>query len=194
MSAFSRGVTVGGFPSEALRRRRTMARIRKWKETLVLACAALLFSLARVWPLGTHDGADRHRQGHSLLVTGINHKPSFGVELMAGRPYIRLARASLVPIAMPMAARAFVAMAAPLPAAPPGPRPETTTTANPATSCHACNTATAPCCSATSSTCCQECRVCHTYLCVCETSGTITGYYETCNTGYRSWTCFHECG
>jgi hypothetical protein len=89
-----------------------MARIRRWKETLLIACVTLFFSLARAWPLRPRDTAGRHGPEHSLLLTGANRKTALGVELMAQKPYVRLARASLVPVAMPWAAGAFVATAA----------------------------------------------------------------------------------
>jgi hypothetical protein len=166
-----------------------MARIRKWKETLVLTCVTLFFSLARAWPLRPREAAHQHVPGHSLLVTGMNQKTAFGVELMARRPYIRLAHGSLVPVAMPLTAGAYTALADAPGGAPGGPAPATTTS-----TCLTCNTTTAPYCCITDATCCNhECPRCYRYLCVCETSGTITGYYTTCTTGYVR-PCYHYCG
>jgi hypothetical protein len=102
-----------------------MARVLKWKEKLVLAVLTLFFSLARAWPLGTYNGASHDRPTYSRLVTGVNQKTTFGIELMARRPYARLIRASLVPVAMPLAAGAYIAMAGAVgaAAAPPGEGP-----------------------------------------------------------------------
>lgn len=168
-----------------------MARIRRWKETLVLACVTLFLSLARAWPLRAAEAASQQQSGHLLLVTGTTHHMAVGVELMAQWPYIRLARVSLLPVGVPLAAGAYTGHAAALGGAPGSPA-----LAMAGSTCPACVTSTAPCCSVTDATCCKEdCTPeCYTYECVCETSGTITGYYETCTTGYRSWTCYHECG
>ena len=81
-----------------------MARIRRWKETLVLACVTLFLSLARAWPLRAAEAASQQQSGHSLLVTGTTHHMAVGVELMAQWPYIRLARVSLLPVGVPLAA------------------------------------------------------------------------------------------
>lgn len=72
-----------------------MARILKWREKLVLACVTLFFSLTRAWPLGTYKTASPGHPVYSRLVTGMNRKTAFGVEVMAQKPYVRLVRASL---------------------------------------------------------------------------------------------------
>ena len=88
-----------------------MARITKWQETLMVACAAPFFSVARVWPLGMRNAASSGHPTYPRLVTGMSGKTAFGVELAGRKPYVRFFRASLVPVAMPLAAGAYVAMA-----------------------------------------------------------------------------------
>jgi hypothetical protein len=151
-----------------------MARIRRWKETLVVACVTLFFALARAWPLRPRDAAGHHGPEHSLLLTGTNRKTAFGVELMAQRPYIRLARASLVPVAMPLVAGAYTALAA-APGGPPAePLPEGGST------CPVCNAAAAPCCSVTCTTWRNVNRPhCYTFERVCPQSSTLVGYWWT---------------
>jgi hypothetical protein len=89
-----------------------MARIRKWQETLMVACAALFFSVGRAWPLGARDAASHEYSTYSHLVVRTNRKTALGVELATRGLYIRLIRTSLVPVAMPLAAGAYVATAA----------------------------------------------------------------------------------
>jgi hypothetical protein len=114
-----------------------MARIRKWQETLMVACAALFFSVGRAWPLGARDAASHEYSTYSHLVVRTNRKTALGVELATRGLYIRLIRTSLVPVAMPLAAGAYVATAAGAGAS---------ATAAPASSCNSCNTRTATCC------------------------------------------------
>ncbi len=88
-----------------------MARIRKWQEKLMLACATLFFSLVQAWPLGTYKTASHNYPVYSRLVTAMNQKPTFGVELMARRPYVRLTRVARTPVSLPLTTGAYVAMA-----------------------------------------------------------------------------------
>ncbi len=89
-----------------------MARVLRCKEKLMLACMSVFFTVSQAWPLGTMK-TSRHYQGvHSRLVTGIRGKNTLGVEVMVRKPYVRLVRASLAPVALPLAAGAYVAMAA----------------------------------------------------------------------------------
>jgi hypothetical protein len=88
-----------------------MARIVRWKEKLALGFVALLLSVARGWLPGTRGAASHEKPLYSRLLVATSPKMAFGLELMGRKPYVRLARASLVPVQMPLAAGAFVAMA-----------------------------------------------------------------------------------
>ncbi|MGH9325728.1 MAG: hypothetical protein ACRD2B_03435 [Terriglobia bacterium] len=44
-----------------------MARIRKWQEALVVALAAMFFSVTRAWPLGARDAANPDRPPYTRL-------------------------------------------------------------------------------------------------------------------------------
>ncbi len=116
-----------------------MARIRKWQERLLIACAALLFSVTSAWPLGARDATSHEHSTYSRPLTGMSGKTAFGVELAARRPYVRFFRTSLVPVAMPLAAGAFVAMAGAAGAPAAGNPPAGST-------CSSCNASTATCC------------------------------------------------
>ncbi len=91
-----------------------MARARKWKETLVLACVTLLMSVTQGWSRETRDAATHGNLEYSRLITGVAGKTAFGVELMARRPFVRLIRTSRVPLPIALAPGALMAMAAPL--------------------------------------------------------------------------------
>ena len=111
-----------------------MAKIVKWKQRLALGLVALFLSMARVWLPETHNSVRPGDPIYSRLLTGIGAKTAFGVEVMAQRPYLRLVRASLNPVSLPLAVGAYLAMAASggLPAAATG------------ASCGSCETADAP--------------------------------------------------
>lgn len=164
-----------------------MARILRWKEKLAIAFMSLFFSVMQTFWLPKR-GEAQGLLGHSLFLSGATQNTALGVEFMARSPYIRMARASLVPVTAPLITGAYLSMAGTPGAPPPEPSGES--------SCHTCNTATAPCCGHEEVTCCNpNCSPqCYQYECICQTSGTITGAYSTCTTGYRSWTCYHECG
>ena len=98
-----------------------MAKMLRWKEKLVLAFFTLFFSIPSAWALGKREANDMGGPVYSRLVTGKNGKRALGVELLARRPYVRLVRASLVPVSLPLAAGAYVAMASSPAAAPEGP-------------------------------------------------------------------------
>lgn len=124
-----------------------MARVLKWQEKLVLACAALLFSVTSGLGLGPRDSSGPNRSSSSrMVIVGKS-----GVELMAHRPYVRLVHASLIPVSLPLAAGAYVTMAG-------SPGVAASAAAAPAgSSCNACDTATAPCCSIdTNGGCCRN--------------------------------------
>ncbi len=91
-----------------------MARIRRWKEKLALACFTLLFSIPRALALGTQHTARHSNVSYSRLLTGMNGKTALGVELMTRRPFVRLIRTSRVPLPIALAPGALMAMAAPL--------------------------------------------------------------------------------
>ncbi|MGH9403760.1 MAG: hypothetical protein ACRD2P_16865 [Terriglobia bacterium] len=67
-----------------------MARIVKWEEKLAIGCIALFLSMARVWLPEMRNPAGQGDPVYSRLVTGMNLKTAFGLELMAQRPYVRL--------------------------------------------------------------------------------------------------------
>lgn len=84
-----------------------MAQVLKWQEKLVLACAALLFSVTSGLGLGPRDSASAHRSSSShVMIVGKS-----GFELAAHRPYLRLVHASPIPVSLPLATGAYVAMA-----------------------------------------------------------------------------------
>lgn len=149
-----------------------MARIRRWKGKLALACFTLLFSIPRALALGTQHTARHSNVSYSRLLTGMNGKTALGVELMTRRPFVRLIRTSCVPLPIALAPGALMAMAAPL-AAP-----------APASSCPVCNTATALCCSLTAATCCDPNCVttgtCYTVT-FFSTEHCVTCGYGTCH-------------
>lgn len=138
-----------------------MVRIKKWQETLVVAWIAF-FSLAWMWPREKHATDGTARSAYAQLLTRTSRRSVLGVELTAQRPYVRLVRASLVPISLPLAAGAYLALAdSPVPVA---------ATAAPlaGSSCPVCNTATAPCCSVAGvGTCCNNAcgNECYTVFC-----------------------------
>lgn len=153
-----------------------MARIRKWQETLMLVSVALFFSLAQVWPLRARDTAGRDHAAFSRMITGTSQKTALGLELMAQKPYVRLVRASSLPVAMPLTAGAFVAMAG-------SPGAAAAPAAEDASSCGAtCHTATAPCCTGGNGACCDpNCEECWTVRC--------TGSDQFRTGGYTCVTC-----
>ncbi len=165
-----------------------MAKVRRWKETLLLACVTLFLSVAQGWPRGTRNVASSTYPVYSRLVTRANGKTALGVELSARKPYVRLVRASQAPVRMPLAAGAYVAMAgAPLAA------PAAASAA--ASSCPvSCNTVDAPCCSITAASCCDHyCGIgggsCYTVACTGGFNGTVTTLCNTCGEG----TCVNFC-
>lgn len=114
-----------------------MARVLRWQEKVILACAALLFSVTSGFGLGPRDSASTHRSSSSrVVIVGKS-----GVELTAHKPYLRLVHASLTPVSLPLAAVAYVTMAGSSGVAPGA------AAAAAASSCSTCNTAKAPCCS-----------------------------------------------
>ncbi len=128
-----------------------MARIRKWQETLVLASVALFFSLAQAWPLRARDTTGRDHAAYSRMIAGTSQKTALGLELMARKPYVRLVRASSLPVAMPLAAGAFIALASAEGAPPAAPAASNSS----CTSGSVCHTATAPCCTGGNAACCN---------------------------------------
>lgn len=154
-----------------------MARVLKWQEKLVLACAALLFSVTSGFGLGPRDPASAGRASSSrVVIVGKS-----GVELTVQKPYLRLVHASLVPVSLPLAAGAYVTMAG-------SPGIAAGAAAAPAgSSCNACNTATAPCCSVdTNGGCCRnDCGGGDCYTVYCSGSFQGRGGQHTCVTcGY----------
>ncbi len=149
-----------------------MARIRRWKEKVALACFTLLFSVPRALALGGSNTASHRQVLYSRLVTLRSRETTLGLELMARRPFVRLIRTSRVPLPIALAPGALMAMAAPL-AAP-----------APASSCPVCNTATALCCSLTAATCCDPNCVttgtCYTVT-FFNTERCVTCGYGTCH-------------
>lgn len=84
-----------------------MAKVLKWQEKLILAFAALLFSMASGFGLGPRDSATANRSSSSRMVT----VGKSGVELMARKPYLRLVHAPLAPVSLPLATGAYVVIA-----------------------------------------------------------------------------------
>lgn len=163
-----------------------MAKMLRWKEKLVLAFFTLFFSIPSAWALGKREANDMGGPVYSRLVTGKNGKRALGVELLARRPYVRLVRASLVPVSLPLAAGAYVAMAA-SPATADGSAPA----AAAGSTCTLCNGLNGPCCSITFTTCCDPyCGSppnCWTEMCYSSFMGSVTCH--TCGYG----TCLQKC-
>lgn len=59
-----------------------MARIRRWKEKLALACFALLFAIPRALAAGTRRTFDRSNILYSRLVTTTSGRMPLALELM----------------------------------------------------------------------------------------------------------------
>jgi hypothetical protein len=89
-----------------------MAKVRKWKETLVLACVTLLMSVTQGWSRGRSDTATRGNLEYSRMISGITGKMAIGFELTSHKPYLRVVRASRIPVPVPLTPGAFLAMAA----------------------------------------------------------------------------------
>ncbi|MGH9449173.1 MAG: hypothetical protein ACRD11_01395 [Terriglobia bacterium] len=130
-----------------------MAKVLRWKEKLALVFVAVFLSMARAWPLGTLKTPNHAQVAHSRLMTGTHRRTAVGIELMGRRPYLRLARASLVPVALPLTAGAYLAMAG-APGAMAG--AAAGAAAADGGSCSFCNTLDAPCCSLTDAACCDQ--------------------------------------
>lgn len=166
-----------------------MARIRRWQEKLLVPCLTLLFSMMRSWPLRAYKAANNDHATYSRLITKTSGKKIFGIELAARGPYVRLIRGSLVPVAMPLAPGAFVAMAGatgvPLPAAGAG---SGTCSSDPE-----CQTRERACCNLTASTCCAHYCTTHTgrecWQAYCTAFGGGQELCTTCGAG----TCANVC-
>ncbi len=85
-----------------------MARIRRWKEKLLITWFTLFTSVVWARPR-SRTPVGRSGAARSALVTGSGGKRAWGVAFSAGRPYVRAFSASLVPIALPVAVGAFAA-------------------------------------------------------------------------------------
>ena len=140
-----------------------MARIRRWKEMLVVwltLFASVVWARSRSNETGDHSGAAR-----SLLVTSSGGKRAWGVTLSAARPFVHAFSVSAVPVALPKPVGAFATSAAamadraPNPAAAPG-------AVSSCVSSFVCYTPTAPHCSKTYATCCNP--NCETSMGVCD--------------------------
>lgn len=151
-----------------------MAKILRWQEKLVLACLTLFLPVARAWPLGTYNAANHDRPVYSRLVTGMNQKTVFGLELMAQRPYARLIRASLVPVSLPLAAGAYMAMAGS-----PGAAAGAAAAAASSSCGGTCDPRNAPCCSVTNAACCNADCYYWNYECNIEVGLTILNDAQT---------------
>lgn len=138
-----------------------MARILKWKQRLALGFVALFLSTVRVW--APRNPSVRHEVQGRIHST-VGHRTALGIELMAQLPLFRLVRASLVPVALPLSAGAYVAMAA---------------EADPAAS---------GCSSGTSGR--GGGGSCYTYACE-GPNGTIISYCRSCGTGQCDNMCFN---
>ncbi len=159
-----------------------MAKVRRWKETLVLACATLLLSVTRAWPRGPRNVGSSAYPVYSSLITGMDGKAALGVELMARKPYVRMVRASLVPVSLPLAAGAYVAVASsPLAAG----APLAAASGSACSTGPVCNPGTAPCCSVTAATCCDldcgpSCWIVHCFNYMGSPWSCTTCGYGTC--------------
>lgn len=152
----------------------------------MLASVALFFSLAQVWPLKARDTAQHERAVYSRVISRAGQGAAVGLEILPQKPFLRLIRASTIPIEMPMAAGAFIAMVG---------SPATTGAADPAAddkaapdasgSCQSCHYSSAPCCSINyNGGCCQSCHPqCWTVVC--------TGTDQFRTGGYTCVTCGH---
>lgn len=163
-----------------------MARIKRWQETLIVAWIGF-FSLAWAWPRRTRETSRHNPPAYSQLVVRTRRRAALGVELMAQRPYVRLVRASLVPVSLPLAAGAYVAMASAMGIATPAgngaaPAPDDAVAAAASSCGGTCNTTNAPCCSVTAATCCNpNCDGCWDVYC--------TGTYSFRTGGLTCLTC-----
>lgn len=132
-----------------------MARVLKWQQKLVLGLAALLLSVTSGLGLGPRDSATASRSSSSrVAIVGKS-----GVELIAHKPYLRLVHASTIPVSLPLATGAYVAMASAASAAAP---PDATATAAPDAD------AAASCGGGGGTTCINSCggtHRCHTIIC-----------------------------
>lgn len=171
-----------------------MARIRKWQQTLTLASVALFLSLAQVWPLRARDAADHDRAVFSRVVTRTGQTSAVGLEFLPQKPFLRMIRASTVPIELPLAAGAFLAMAgSPGSAAPDAAGTAQAGQAAPdaGSSCPVCNTATASCCTDNNRACCNpNCLSDGCWTVVC--SNFEPGCQSLCQTCGES-TCEERC-
>lgn len=86
-----------------------MARIVRWKEKLILYFMSLFLVVAQAWPFGVNNTRDNAHSAHSSLVA--LSKSTLAVEVTRERPYVRVLRASMVPVMLPLTAGAYIAMA-----------------------------------------------------------------------------------
>lgn len=127
-----------------------MARIRRWKEELLLVCFALFASIVWARPRSHTAESGSSITGRSLVVTGSSGKRGWGIAFSATRPYVRAFSASLVPVQLPFTVGAFAASAA----ATAGAAGAAAATG----SCYTCITSTAPYCITTIASCCNPCE------------------------------------
>ena len=145
-----------------------MARIRRWKERLLIAWFTLFASV--VWARAqSRTPENRSGTGRSLVVTGNHGKRAWGVTFSANKPYVQAFSAYLMPVVLPIAVGAFTASAGA--SADPG-----GVAANATASCFVCITSQAPPCPQTAATC---CKACHTADGVC-TGGGAGGTTDSC--------------
>ena len=161
-----------------------MAKVRRWKETCVLACVTLLLSVAQGWSREARDSSGPGHPVYSRLITATKGKNAVGIELTPQTPYVRLVRTSQVPLQAPLAASAYVAMVA-LPVASAEAAPALAGSA-----CGTCRTSTHACCSVINSTCCDAyCspHSCWTISCMGFSGG--ASYCNTCGFGTCNGVC-----
>ena len=149
-----------------------MARIRRWKEKLLIAWFMLFASV--VWGRARSSTPEgRSGAARSLVVTGNGGKRSWGVTFSVGRPYVRAFSASLVPVALPVAVGAFTASASAA-SDPAG------AAANASASCASvCSSPKAAPCAITTAICCNPCQ---TVSGKCKTTKPIGGSCTTLHT------------
>ena len=167
-----------------------MARIRCWREKLLLVWFTLFAaSVAWAWPR-SRTPADRTGAARTLLVTGSHGRPAWGVALSAAKPYVHVFSASAVPVALPAAVGAFTASARATVDS-----PAAAAAVASGSSCAVCNTNTAQFCSLTAASCCNPRDPWCTYLTLdgaCLTDGAC--YQEQCSNFMGSNILCSTCG
>ena len=171
-----------------------MARIRRWKEKLLLVWFTVFTSF--VWARPKSRTLEDHSSpARTLFLSGSRGKRAWGVTLSTSRPYVRTLIASAMPVALPAAVGAFAASAGAMAGAAAAAAAAASSVCSSGGPGKACVTSQATPCSLTAATCCRPCATrdgvcvtCHTDVC---TGGLVAGQTEcrTCGAGTCPATC-----